>query len=127
MKKKILVIEDNIETQLVYKIYLRQAYEIEVAGDAVSGLELIKSKSFDLVLLDINLPGKLDGNDVLRIVKHEYKLSLPIIVITAYAMKGDKEKFLSQGADDYISKPVEKPHLLKKIEEQLSENLSINN
>ena len=120
MKKKILIIEDNFETQLVFKIYLREFYEVEVSDNAETGLELIKNNRFDLLLLDINLPGKLDGNDVLRIVKHELKIKLPVVVVTAYAMKGDKEKFLANGADGYIAKPVEKSLLLEKVKEYLA-------
>jgi CheY-like chemotaxis protein len=120
LKKKILIIEDNFETQLVFKIYLREFYEVEVSDNAETGLELIKNNRFDLLLLDINLPGKLDGNDVLRIVKHELKSKLPVIVITAYAMKGDKENFLANGADCYIAKPVEKSLLLEKVKEYLA-------
>jgi len=120
LKKKILIIEDNFETQLVFKIYLREFYEVEVSDNAETGLELIKNNRFDLLLLDINLPGKLDGNDVLRIVKHELKIKLPVVVVTAYAMKGDKEKFLAKGADGYIAKPVEKSLLLEKVKEYLA-------
>jgi CheY-like chemotaxis protein len=120
LKKKILIIEDNFETQLVFKIFLREFYEVEVSDNADSGLELIKNNRFDLLLLDINLPGKLDGNDVLRIVKHELKIKFPVIVITAYAMRGDKEKFLAKGADCYIAKPVEKSLLLEKVKEYLA-------
>ena len=120
MKKKILIIEDNFETQLVFKIYLREFYEVEVSDNAETGLELIKNNRFDLLLLDINLPGKLDGNDVLRIVKHELKIKLPVVVVTAYAMKGDKENFLAKGADGYIAKPVEKSLLLEKVKEYLA-------
>jgi len=120
LKKKILIIEDNFETQLVFKIYLREFYEVEVSDNAETGLELIKNNRFDLLLLDINLPGKLDGNDVLRIVKHELKIKLPVVVVTAYAMKGDKENFLAKGADGYIAKPVEKSLLLEKVKEYLA-------
>lgn len=117
--KKILIIEDNFETQLIFKIYLRNLYVVEIADNGESGLELIKKNGYDLLLLDINLPGKLDGNDVLRIVKHELKIVLPIIVVTAFALRGDKEKYLAKGADWYISKPVEKSFLLQKIAEHI--------
>ncbi len=121
MKKKILIIEDNFETQLVFKIYLREFYEIKISDNATDGLEEIKNNNFDLLILDVNLPGKLDGNDVLRILKKESRLDIRVIVVTAYAMKGDKEKFLAQGADDYIAKPVEKAFLLKRIASHLSD------
>lgn len=121
MKKKILIIEDNFETQLVFKIYLREFYEITISDNATDGLEEIKNNNFDLLILDVNLPGKLDGNDVLRILKKEFQLDIRVIVVTAYAMKGDREKFLAQGADDYIAKPVEKAFLLKRIAAHLSD------
>ncbi|MBZ0200329.1 MAG: response regulator [Ignavibacteriaceae bacterium] len=121
MKKKILIIEDNFETQLIFKIYLREIYDIKISDNATDGLEEIKNNNFDLLILDVNLPGKLDGNDVLRIVKKELKVDLRVIVVTAFAMKGDMEKFLAQGADDYIAKPVEKAYLMKRIDAQLSE------
>jgi CheY-like chemotaxis protein len=113
-RKKILIIEDNNETQLILKIYLRDHYEIDSVPSAMEGLKKIEQNYYNLIVLDINLPGELDGNDVIRKLKKnpEYK-SIPILVITAYALKGDKEKYLSMGADGYLSKPVGKKEVLR--------------
>ena len=119
-KKKILIIEDNSETQLIFKIYLRDKYDIDVADDAEKGIDLLRRNIYDLLLLDINLPGKLSGEDVLKEIRNGLNLSaFPVFVVTAYALKGDKEKFLQMGANKYIPKPVEKAILRKEIEEYL--------
>jgi CheY-like chemotaxis protein len=115
-KKRILVIEDNPETQLIFKVYMRDFYDVEVCDSAEEGIKKLDSEDFTLALLDINLPGDLDGNDVLLHVRKKQKnMDFPIIVITAYAMKGDREKFLALGANDYLSKPIDKLSLLNKI------------
>jgi CheY-like chemotaxis protein len=120
-KKQILIIEDNIESQLILKVYLRELYTVEIAENADIGLNFLKSNTCDLLLLDINLPGNLNGEDVLREIRNNPLLKkLPIIVITAYALKGDKQRFLGQGANDYLSKPVEKPVLRETIAKYLS-------
>lgn len=116
VKKKILLIEDNIDTQLIYKVYLREIYDLEIAANAESGLKLLNEKQFDLVVLDINLPGKLSGSDVLHEIKNGPGYpDVPVLVVTAYAMKSDMEKFISQGADDYLAKPVNKDDFLERV------------
>jgi DNA-binding response OmpR family regulator len=116
IRKKILIIEDNLETQLIFKVYLRDYYDVELIEEAETGLELIGKNNFDLILLDIHLPGKYDGVHVLKEVRSNLKLKTPIIIVTAYAMKGDREKFIKLGADDYIAKPVSKVTLLTKVD-----------
>ena len=119
-KKKVLIIEDNIETQLIFKVYLRDKYNVEVVDNGEKGIEFLSSKPYDILLLDINLPGKLNGEDVLKETRNALNLkNFPIIVITAYALKGDKERFLSLGANNYLSKPVEKLVLLEEIQKCL--------
>ncbi len=115
-RKKILLIEDNFDTQLIFKIYLRNLFDMEITETAESGIELLKKNKYDLLILDINLPGKLDGSAVLNELRNVMnKKDFPVLVVTAYAMKGDKEKFLKQGADDYLSKPVMKDDFLDRV------------
>ena len=115
-KKKVLIIEDNIETQLIFKVYLRDKYSVEIVDNGEKGIELLSNNQYDVMLLDINLPGKLNGEDVLKETRNVLKLNnFPIIVITAYALKGDKERFLGLGANNYLSKPVEKSILIEEI------------
>ncbi len=116
LRKKILIIEDNLETQLIFKVYLRDYYDVDLTEEADSGLELINKNNYDLILLDIHLPGKFDGVHVLKEVRNQLKLKIPIIVVTAYAMKGDREKFIEMGANEYIAKPVSKETLLTKVD-----------
>jgi two-component system, sensor histidine kinase len=120
MKKKILLVEDNIDTQLIFKIYLRETFDLEVTNTGENGLKLLNENKYDLLILDINLPGKLDGSDVLQEIKNNMNKSSnisPVLVVTAYAMKEDKEKFISQGADDYLSKPVNREDFMNKVNE----------
>ena len=117
-KKRILIIEDNAETQLILKIYLRDFYEIHTASTAVEGLKKIRENKYNLIVLDINLPGELNGNDVILNLKNdpEYR-KIPILVVTAYALKGDRENYLALGADGYLAKPVERMDILQSVKE----------
>ncbi len=121
--KKILIVEDNTETQLILKIYLRDIYEIDAVQDASEALKNVRQNKYDLIILDINLPGEMDGNDVIVKIKGDPKLqSVPILVLTAYALKGDKEKYLAMGANGYLSKPVDKKDILKTTQELIAAN-----
>jgi CheY-like chemotaxis protein len=115
--KTILLVEDSVETQLIFKVFLKDKYLIDVSGDAEEAISKIDSNRYDLIILDINLLGDLDGNDVLRhIRKTKNERELPVVVVTAYAMKGDREKFIALGANDYLPKPIDKTSLLDKVQ-----------
>ena len=106
MKPKIAVVEDNPDNRMLVQALLEGRYEIveyETGREAVAGLEEARP---DLVLLDISLP-EMDGPEVLAWIRDTDDLSgLPVIALTAHAMAGDREKFLSQGFDDYVTKPI---------------------
>lgn len=77
---------------------------VETAEEA---LEAVRGEPFDLVLLDVQLPG-MDGVTALRALRSEpCATSVPVIAVTAFAMRGDRERFLADGFDDYISKPID--------------------
>jgi CheY-like chemotaxis protein len=115
-RQKILLIEDNLDTQLIFRVYLRDQYSLEVADTAEMGIKLLRENNYDLLILDINLPGKLDGTAVLNELRNEMnKKDFPVLVVTAYAMDGDKEKYLEQGASDYLTKPVMKEDFMDSI------------
>ena len=83
--------------------------KIKTASNGIEALKLMENYNFDIILMDIQMP-ELDGIETAEIIREKEKKSgkhIPIIAITAYALKGDKEKFLSKGMDDYISKPVD--------------------
>ena len=125
-RKKVLIVEDNTETQLILKIYLRDYYDIDIVQNAADALKFIRKYNYSLIILDINLPGDLDGSDVIVKVKSDPKRrTVPILVVTAYALKGDKEKFMAIGANGYLAKPVDKKDILRTAKELIASN-SIN-
>jgi CheY-like chemotaxis protein len=122
-RKRVLIVEDNTETQLILKIYLRDYYDVDIVQNAEEALKNIRKYTYHLLILDINLPGDMDGNDVIVRVKSDPGLqTLPILVVTAYALKGDREKFLGMGADGYLSKPVDKKEILSTAHELVASN-----
>ncbi len=114
-RKRILIIEDNTDTQIIFKIYLRENYDIDICTSAEKGIEMLEANDYSLILLDINLQGKPAGTELLPRLRNEMNLKIPVLVVTAYSSSQDKEKFLSLGANDFIAKPVDKPTLLEKI------------
>lgn len=104
---KILVVDDNTDSrELVVKILRAKGHELLEAVDGEDALEKVAAELPDLILMDISLP-KIDGHEVTRRLKCNEKFSsIPIIALTAHAMKGDREKALASGCEDYISKPI---------------------
>ena len=114
-KNKILVVEDNTETQLIIKINLRDDYDVEITDNSDDAISLIKNNNFDLILLDINL-GNGNGRDVLNMMKEEVEYSnLPVIIITAYDMKEEEKDQLMNLSCDFLEKPLDKKVLLNSI------------
>ena len=110
---RILIVEDEPDIQELLSAYLQQAgYQTSLAGDGVEALELFRSASFDLVLLDIMLP-VMDGWAVCAKVRETSKV--PIIMLTAKSEVFDRIQGLEMGADDYIVKPFEMKELIARI------------
>ena len=124
---RILLIEDYEANRDLVSRYLGLFdYEVVVASDGQAGLTKarLERSEIDLVLLDMNLP-QMDGWEVARRLKaDESTRSLPVIAVTAHAMVGDREKGLSAGCDEYITKPLDFTALLEKIESLISKELS---
>ena len=117
MKNKILLIEDDADINtLLKKILERAGYEAETAFSGTEGRLLLKLNTYDLVLLDLMLPG-LSGEELLTEIRKT--LRMPVIALTAKAGLSDKVNVLGSGADDYITKPFEKQELLARIQAQL--------
>jgi two-component system cell cycle response regulator DivK len=119
--RTVAVVEDNADNRLLLQAILGDLYELteyENGSDALAGLD---KRRPDLVLLDISLPG-MDGTEILRRIRdHAGLRGLPVIALTAHAMAGDREKFLTAGFDDYITKPiVDEKRLLDAIERLLN-------
>jgi two-component system cell cycle response regulator DivK len=111
---KILVVEDNpINMELVIELLSTKGFIVHTAIDGEEAIRKIEQEKYDLIIMDIELPGK-DGVEVTKIIKAKYK-NMTVIALTSYAMKGDKERFLSAGFDDYIAKPLDIPEFINKI------------
>jgi two-component system, cell cycle response regulator len=114
---RILVIEDNKEN-LELMAYLLNAfgYQVLVAGDGQEGLEAARRELPDLILSDLQMP-KLDGFEVARAVRQDPRLAkLPLVAVTAYAMRGDRDRVLEAGFDGYISKPIIPEEFVGQVE-----------
>lgn len=104
----ILIIDDNVlNLKLVTYLLTAKGYDIHTAANAEEAMKTLKTFQPRLILMDIQLPG-MDGFELTKKLKADpnYK-NIPIIAITAYAMKGDKEKVLAAGCDGYIAKPID--------------------
>lgn len=120
-KTKILIVEDSASNMMLFCDLLeRVGYEIVCAETGRQGVRLARAHRPDLVLLDIKLPD-IDGTRLIRWIRRLDTLrAVPIIAVTAFAMLGDKEKFLNAGFDAYVSKPISIPHFLEVIEHFLT-------
>jgi CheY-like chemotaxis protein len=106
MKQRIAVVEDNPDNRLLLRAILGEQYDITEYETGTAALAGIRAVPPDLVLLDVSLPG-MDGTDVVCELRADAALrALPVIALTAHAMTGDREKFLAQGFDDYVAKPI---------------------
>ncbi len=119
---RILIVEDNLVNQKVVTAVLRKrGYTIELANDGMEALsKLEKQGTFDLVLMDVQMP-VLDGLEATRRIRQQKRWhDLPIVAMTAHAMNGDRERCLDAGMNGYISKPVHPSHLLNMVDEYLA-------
>ena len=120
--KKILLVEDNeMNWDMLSRRLRRKGYEVVVATDGKQGIEMSESEQPDLILMDMSLP-VLDGWEATRQIRAIKNQSVPIIALTSHAMKGDREKALEVGCDDYDVKPIDFQRLLEKIQTLLKEN-----
>ena len=122
---KILLVEDNPHNRAVFLAALgRLGHEILVAEDGERALELAEQSPPDLILLDLSLP-KVDGWSVARALRSSSKVkisSVPIVALTAHAMKGDRERAIEAGCDDYLTKPISPRQLIRKVKATLERN-----
>jgi DNA-binding response OmpR family regulator len=114
MPRSILVVEDNQELARLLEIHLHDlSYEVELAFDGHSGLAKAQTKKYDLIILDIMLPG-LDGLEICRRVRGK-DVYTPILILTSKASELDRVLGLEMGADDYVTKPFSIRELLARV------------
>jgi len=126
--RRVLVAEDNRVNQLLAKRLLEQAgHTVVVANNGVDALALVKQMTFDVVLMDMHMP-EMDGIEVTEIIRKNEKSSgghLPIIALTASAMKADEERCMAAGMDAFVSKPLRTAELFAAIDRLTREHSAI--
>ena len=120
-EKKILLVEDNAVNRRLAGFLLRsQGYEVIEAESAAVAFEMIEKHRPALIVMDIQLPG-MDGLEATRNLKQQPATAdIPVIAVTSYAMKGDREKALAAGCAGYVTKPIDKTIFLQEIAARLA-------
>jgi signal transduction histidine kinase/CheY-like chemotaxis protein len=116
---RILLAEDNpVNQKLMLHVLEKRGYSVTVAGDGLLAWEAYKRQFFDLVLMDVQMPGMggFEATKAIRQLEEATGRHIPIIALTAHAMKGDRERCLEAGMDDYLTKPVQKAVLFEAIQ-----------
>jgi len=116
-KLNCLYIEDQIDSQLLFKVQLKELRDVKFAVSFEEAQLLLFDHQFDFIVMDINLQGEYNGLDALKIIKTMPAFSsIPVIAVTAYVLPGDKEKFIAAGFDDFISKPIFREKMIASLE-----------
>lgn len=114
--KKILLVEDNpVNRRLAIFLLRSQGYQVREATSALEAFEILKTEQFDLIVMDIQLPG-MDGLEATTKLRAEPATAkIPVIAVTSYAMAGDRDKALAAGCSGYVTKPIDKTIFLAEI------------
>ncbi|MGH7848486.1 MAG: response regulator [Candidatus Binatia bacterium] len=114
--KKILLVEDNPVNRRLAQFLLRsQGYEVREATTAQEAFDILKTERPDLIVMDIQLPG-MDGLEATRKIKEQPSTAdIPVVAVTSYAMKGDREKALAAGCAGYVTKPIDKDTFVREV------------
>ena len=122
-KKRVLVVDDNM---LNLKVAIRLLKNYNIVPDiCVSGfecLDMVKTNNYDLIFMDDMMP-KMSGVDTVRKLKEDKEFKVPVVILTANAISGMREKYLSEGFNDYLSKPIDKQELNRVLVKFLGKNL----
>ncbi len=122
---RILLAEDNVSSQKVAQQMLKKlGYKVDTVANGIEALQALERQHYDVVLMDVKMP-EMDGLEATKIIRQRWADGPKIIAITAYALEGDREKFIEAGMDDYISKPVQKEDLAKVLSKYQSSQESL--
>lgn len=123
-KQSILIIEDDVHiNQIVHDALLKNGFQCTQAYSGTEGMLHVKQGKFDLIILDLMLPG-LSGEVFIKNLRHELNQSIPVIILSSKDKLDSKLELFNQGADDYVTKPFEIEELLARIQVQLKRNVS---
>jgi two-component system cell cycle response regulator DivK len=120
-RRTVLVVEDNdLNMKLFHDLLEAQGYHVLQTKDGMEALKLARQHRPDLILMDIQLP-EVSGIEVTKWLKEDDELrSIPVVAVTAFAMKGDEEKIREGGCEAYIAKPISVTHFLQTVERFLA-------
>ena len=120
-KGSILVVEDNMDTYELVSFFLeRNGYETFLAANGRDGVNAAIKQSPDLIIMDLSMP-EMDGWTAVGLIKKDERTSsIPLIVLTAHALPGDRQRALDAGSDDYIAKPMDLADLVKRVDHWIS-------
>ncbi|CBI76388.1 two-component system response regulator [Bartonella clarridgeiae 73] len=116
MLKKVMIVEDNeLNMKLFRDLIEACGYETVETRNGLIALDLARFSKPSLILMDIQLP-EVSGIDIIKQLKEDGELkSIPIIAVTAFAMKGDEERIRASGCEEYMSKPISVPHFITMV------------
>ena len=119
--KKVLIVDDQLEVRELVEVTLRSGnYQVFMVESGEKAIEIVRAEKPDLIIMDIMMPGGIDGLEATRVLKNDPETKdSTIIMLTAKGQEADREKGLEAGADDYFIKPFSPLELIKKVEEVL--------
>jgi CheY-like chemotaxis protein len=117
------MVDDDKNSRDITRLFLRDICEIDFALTGPESLQMVAKKKYDAIIMDINLGRGMDGLQATKVIREmpEYK-NIAILALTAFAMAGDREEFLSMGCTHYLSKPFTREELVNVMKEVLSFN-----
>jgi len=122
MKAKVLLVEDNrMNSRLTEFVLERDGFEVIIAATAEEAIDKVKRDQPDVILMDIQLPG-MDGLEATKLLKQDSDTAdVPIIAITAHAMRGDEDRIKAAGCEGYIPKPINTWKLAEMVKDYIKE------
>ena len=126
MSKKVLIVEDNeLNMKLFHDLLDSQGYQVLQTREGLQAMAIARQHMPDLILMDIQLP-EISGLEVTKWLKDDEELAhIPIIAVTAFAMKGDEERIRQGGCEAYISKPISVMHFLETVKKHLNQPVMV--
>ncbi|MEP2024300.1 MAG: PAS domain S-box protein [Reichenbachiella sp.] len=123
---RILVVDDNkVNRTVASQILEKSGCDVKLAGSGLEAIEIVKENTLDLIFMDIQMP-KMDGIQTMKNIRSLGIKNLPpIVAMTAYSMEDDREKFMSQGMDDYVAKPIRAVTIIEKVKEYIQYDSSV--
>lgn len=122
-KKKILIVEDDIQNLMIYEIYLSNLYELKLCANENDFHDALREDTYALFIIDLALNSTKNGIDLIKELRQIEKYSkTSVIVVTAFALNSDRKISMEAGANEFISKPFKKDTLLKVIQKYMQED-----